>query len=87
MAPHSSASIADGPARLAETSVPVLNVEYSADEGCFPSETGRYSDAVGDRCEGYLLKGATHFPFTQPNGDALIAELADLLADWSARAR
>ncbi len=29
-------SIADGPARLAGTSPPVLNVEYSADEGCSP---------------------------------------------------
>ena len=77
-------SIADGPARLAETSVPVLNVEYSADEGCFPSETGRYTEAVGAHCETYLLKGATHFPFTQPDGDRLIAELADVLAAWSA---
>ena len=77
-------SIADGPARLAETSVPVLNVEYSADEGCFPSETGRYTEAVGPRCETYLLKGAMHFPFTQPDGDRLIGELADVLADWSA---
>ena len=76
-------SIADGPTRLAETSVPVLNVEYSADEGCFPSETGQYTKAVGDRCEAYLLKGATHFPFNQPNGDELISELADTLADWS----
>lgn len=81
----SQLSIADGPARLAETSVPVLNVEYSADEGCFPSETGQYTEALGARCETYLLKGATHFPFTQPNGEAIIADLADVLADWSKR--
>jgi pimeloyl-ACP methyl ester carboxylesterase len=75
-------SIADGPARLAETSVPVINIEYSADEGCFPGETGRYTTAVGDRCDTYLLKGALHFPFTQENGDALIGELADVMSDW-----
>ena len=77
-------SIADGPARLSETSVPVLNVEYSADEGCFPSETGQYTEAAGSRCETHLLKGAMHFPFTQPDGDRLIAELAEVLAAWSA---
>ncbi|MGB0631081.1 MAG: alpha/beta hydrolase [Alphaproteobacteria bacterium] len=76
-------SIADGPARLSETTVPVLNVEYSADEGCFPSETGQYTKAVGDRCDTYSLKGASHFPFNQPDGERLIGELADVLADWS----
>jgi hypothetical protein len=75
-------SIADGPARLAETSVPVINIEYSADEGCFPSETGQYTTAVGERCDTYLLKGAMHFPFTQDNGDALVGELADVMVDW-----
>ncbi len=81
----SALSFADGPARLAETSVPVLNIEYSADEGCFPSETGQYTTAVGDRCETYLLKGATHFPFNQENGDAMIGELADVMAEWAAK--
>lgn len=80
----SQLSIADGPTRIAETSVPVLNVEYSADEGCMPSETGLYSSAVGARGEKYLLKGAMHFPFTQPNGAALTSTLADVMADWSA---
>jgi pimeloyl-ACP methyl ester carboxylesterase len=75
-------SVADGPARLAETTVPVINIEYSADEGCFPSETGQYTTAVGDRCDTYLLKGATHFPFTQYNGDALVGELADVMTEW-----
>ena len=79
----SSLSIADGPKRLKETSVPILNVEYSADEGCFPSETGLYTQEIGERCDKYLLKGATHFPFTQKNGDKLISELADVLADWN----
>ena len=29
----------DGPARLAETSVPVFNIRFSADEGTYPSLT------------------------------------------------
>ena len=76
-------SIANGPARLAETSVPVLNVQYSADEGCFPSETGLYNDALGNRSDSYILKGAKHFPYMQPEGENLISELADVMADWS----
>jgi len=82
----SERSIADGPARLAETSVPCLNVEYSADEGCFPSETRSYSKVVGQRCEDYVLKGAMHFPFLQKNGDQIIGTLADMLSDWGKRA-
>ncbi|MGE3932107.1 MAG: alpha/beta fold hydrolase [Rhodospirillaceae bacterium] len=78
-------SIADGPARLAETSVPVVNVHYSADEGCFPTETGQYTKALGGRCEEYVLKGARHFPFMQENGDKMIGELADFLCGWADR--
>lgn len=78
-------SIADGPAQLKQTTVPVLNVQYSADEGCLPSETGLYSEAVGSRGEKYLLKGAMHFPFNQPQGPAIMATLGDVLADWSKR--
>ncbi len=77
-------SRADGPVRLAETSVPVLNVTFSADEGLYPSEAAQYSDAVAGRATEYLLKGATHFPYKQPNGDKLIAELASVVADWAA---
>ena len=85
MSQWSERSIADGPARLAETSVPCLNVEYSADEGCFPSETRLYSKVVGRRGEDYVLKGAMHFPFLQKNGDRIVATLADMLAGWSKR--
>jgi pimeloyl-ACP methyl ester carboxylesterase len=78
----SELSIGDGPARLAETSVPLLYVEYSADEGCFPGETRLYPKVVGKRCEQFILKGAMHFPFLQKNGEALIAKLSEVLADW-----
>ncbi len=77
------ASRADGPARLAETSVPVLNVVFSADEGIFPSETRLYSDAGAGRCTDYVLKGARHFVARQPGGERLVAELADVISRWA----
>jgi pimeloyl-ACP methyl ester carboxylesterase len=77
-------SRADGPARLAETTVPVLNVVFSADEGIYPSESARYTKAAGGRAKEVLLKGATHFPYKQKDGERIIGELADLVADWAA---
>ena len=75
----------DGPARLAETSVPVFNIRFSADEGTYPRLTQEYSDAAKGRCDDYVLKGAQHFPFKQKNGDAIVSELADVIADWGRR--
>ena len=76
-------SIADGPQRLAETTLPVINVTYSADEGCFPTQTKLYSDAAKGRCEDHLLKGARHFPYKQEGGERYIAELAEVLIGWA----
>ena len=78
-------SRADGPARLAETSVPVLNVVFSADEGIFPSETRLYSIAAAGRCTDYVLKGARHFVARQPDGARLVGELADTIVRWADR--
>jgi len=83
MSQWSTKSLADGPARLAETTVPCLNVEYSADAGCLPRDTAPYTVAAGARGERYLLKGAGHFPFLQQDGDKIIADLADTLVDWA----
>ncbi len=77
----------DGPARLAETSVPVINIQFSADEGTYPSLTREYSDAAAGRCQDYVLKGARHFPYKQENGPTLIAELADVIAEWGVGGR
>ncbi len=76
---------ADGPARLAETSVPVFNIRFSADEGTYPSLSQEYSDASKGRCDDYTLKGARHFPYKQENGAEIIAELADTIAEWGDR--
>lgn len=78
-------TIADGPKRIVETSVPVINVRFSADEGTFPTETAIYSQVLGARCEDYTLKGARHFPFKQKEGPRLVAELASVLVDWTKR--
>lgn len=76
---------ADGPARLAETSVPVINIRFSADEGTYPSLSQEYSDAAEGRCDDYTLVGARHFPYKQENGPALISRLADTIAEWGDR--
>src|SRR6185437_6499235 len=81
----SELTIADGPNRIAETSVPVINVRFSADQGTFPTETAIYSTVCGARCEDYTLKGARHFPFKQKEGPRLVNELADVLVDWTKR--
>lgn len=75
----------DGPARLAETSVPVFNIRFSADEGTYPSLTQEYSDSAKGRCDDYVLKGARHFPYKQQNGDQIISELADAIVEWGDR--
>lgn len=78
-------SIADGPARLAETTVPVLNIEYSADESTYPSHVNKYSEAAEGRCEYFLLKDARHYIFKQPEAERLIGELADAIIAWGDR--
>jgi len=78
-------SVADGPLRIAETSVPVLNVRFSADEGTFPTETAKYSEALGKRCEDFTLEGARHFPFKQKNGAQIVATLTEKLVAWTNR--
>jgi pimeloyl-ACP methyl ester carboxylesterase len=75
----------DGPASLARTTVPVLNIRFSADEGTYPALTREYSEAAKGRCEDFVLKGARHFPFKQKDGAKIIATLADAVVEWSDR--
>jgi len=78
-------SLANGPVRLAETTVPVFNIEYSADEGTYPKDVRAYSEAAKGRCEDYVLRGARHYLFLQPEGSRMIAELAGVISDWAKR--
>ena len=75
-------SRADGPTCLARTSVPVMNVLYSADALVFPAQVRLWSQAAAGRCQDHVLKGATHHLLGQ---DKLIEELADLLVAWAER--
>lgn len=78
----SKLSRADGPASLAQTTVPVLTVLYSGDEGLDQSDMAKYSEASGSRGTDYILKGATHFPYRQPDGDKIIDTLAARIEEW-----
>lgn len=73
-------SRADGPKCLARTTVPVLNVDYTADQAVFPSQIRAWSEAAAGRSTEHALRGAPHYPQEKP---ALIEELCDLLVAWS----
>jgi hypothetical protein len=61
---------------LARTSVPVLNVGYTADTVVFPSQVRQWSEAAGHRGRDHALKDATHHLVGQ---EAHRHELADVL--------
>lgn len=73
----------DGPASLRETTVPVLNIRFSADEGTYPNLTREYTEAAAGRVDEFTLQGAQHFPFKQPDGEKMVAQLADAIVEWS----
>ena len=77
----SLASRADGPACIARTTVPVLNLEYSADAAAFPSDIRMWSDAIGGGREQYHeIKGATHYLDGRPD---LMDRVVGLIADFA----
>ena len=73
-------SRADGPKCLSNTTIPVLNVNFTADKCVFPSQIEMWSKACGNRCTNYNLKGAEHYPHNTPDK---IDELSNLITDWS----
>lgn len=73
-------SRANGPRCLANTSVPVLVVNHTADQTTFPSQIGAWMSAVGDRGKRYDLVGAPHYADDRPD---LVEELCDVLDVWS----
>ena len=74
-------SRADGPACLAKTSVPILNVNYTGDELVFPSDIKNWNTAAEGRCEYVEFKGVAHYP---DEDSEMVDKIADLLADWGA---
>ena len=76
----SPASRANGPACLARTTVPVLNLEFSADSAVFPGDIKLWSEAAGGRETYRKITGATHYMDGQPD---LLAEVVESIATWS----
>ena len=77
----SSASRAHGPDCIARTTVPVLNLEYSADAAAFPSDIRMWSDAIdGGRERYHEIKGATHY--LEGRSD-LMEQVVGLIAEFS----
>lgn len=71
---------ANGPKCLANTSVPVLVVNHTADQTVFPSQIAAWMVAAGQRGTQYNLVGAPHYLDDKP---VLLDELSDLLVNWS----
>lgn len=76
----SSASQADGPDNLARTSVPVLFMEYTADQSTFPSTAKLWLEAAGKRARTHRIARGNHYLAGQPEK---IEKVADLIANWT----
>jgi pimeloyl-ACP methyl ester carboxylesterase len=76
----SQSSRGDGPANLANTSVPVLLLEHTADASVFPSDNDRWAAAAHGRVERHRLVGGNHYLAGQPR---LVAEAADRISAFT----
>lgn len=71
----------DGPACLAQTSVPVLLAEHTADASTFPSDHAQWAAAAGERLRRrFQLKGGNHYLKAQPE---LVDQLAEEIATFA----
>ena len=75
-------SRADGPARVAETKVPLININFRQDEIVFPSDMKAWVQATGTRAQHHDLEGSGHYPMSKP---PIVEQVADLIAEWSRR--
>lgn len=73
-------SRADGPASLARTSVPVLNIHFAGDQGIYPSDFRRWSGARATGYEAVEFRNTPHYPQTVPG---LVDRIADIVAEWN----
>ena len=72
-------SRADGPRCLADTSVPVLNMDYTADQIVFPSQIADWSAAAAGRYTDVKIRHVGHYP---QSNLASVNEIADKLVEW-----
>jgi len=75
-------SLADGPKRLAETSVPVLSINFTQDEIVFPSDVRAWRTGMGSRGEHHEIDGCGHYPMKKP---PIVEQVADMVVGWSRR--
>ncbi|WP_342130339.1 alpha/beta hydrolase [Hydrogenophaga sp. OTU3427] len=76
-------SQADGVLCAARLSVPALLIENSADDGCLPHHTTMMYDALASKDkEKYVVKGANHYYFDQPE---LLREAMGKANEWLVR--
>jgi alpha-beta hydrolase superfamily lysophospholipase len=73
----------DGPSSAARISVPVLQIENSADDACTPSHTQSVFKAIAhaDK-EMHVIKGANHYYFGQPDK---MQESVQVQSEWLRR--
>jgi pimeloyl-ACP methyl ester carboxylesterase len=79
----SSKSQADGPGNLAQTTVPILLLTYTADQSTFPSTRDAWLAAGGRRIINVDIKGGNHYLAGQPE---LVHEAADAIHAWTGEA-
>ncbi len=72
-------SNARGPDDLARTTVPLLQLEYTADASVFPSAVKAWANAGAERMETIPIRGATHYLAGQPE---LLEQVRDALVGW-----
>lgn len=70
---------AHGPTCLRDTSVPVVIMNYTADQTVFPSHIAEWEAAAGTRAMRHDIKGAPHYLSKGPMAD----HAADVLVDWA----
>jgi hypothetical protein len=73
-------SQAQGPSNLAKTSIPVLNLEYTADGSIFPSDVQQWSETCVGRETFHRIERGTHYLNGRPD---LVARVAGLTAAWA----
>lgn len=78
----SSRSQATGPSNLADTSVPVLLLEHTADQSTYPSTREAWKAAAPGRVTHVPVVGGDHYLVRQPG---LVAFSAEAITDWIER--
>jgi pimeloyl-ACP methyl ester carboxylesterase len=72
-------SAAQGPADLARTTIPVLQLEYTGDGSVFPSAIQAWAEAAQGRLTSRRIEGANHYLKGQPEA---LAQVVQELSAW-----